>query len=68
MTLYPYDVMYQENRMAFFRIVFATLFVIAVFNLALVTVEWCIQPLVYACSEVTKTDPINVQKRCKKWH
>jgi len=54
--------------MTFFKVVFATLFVIAVFNLALVAVEWCLQPLVYACSEVTKTDPINVQKRCKKWH
>jgi hypothetical protein len=39
---------------------------IGIANAIDVYVQWNIQPEVYACSEVTKSDPLNVQKKCRK--
>ena len=52
--------------MKFFGVVGFTLFLIAFFNLVDVGVQMALREPVYACSEVTKQDPINVQKKCKK--
>jgi|GEM_PF-6253695 len=52
--------------MRFFIVVFATLFFIAVFDLIDVAVQFCLLPKVYVCSEITKDDPISVQRRCHK--
>jgi hypothetical protein len=52
--------------MKFFAIVGFTLVLIALLNLAYVGVEIATREPVYACSEVTKADPINVQRKCKK--
>jgi len=52
--------------MRFFAIVGFTLFLIAFFNLMYVGTEMAMKESVYACSEVTKSDPINVQKKCRK--
>jgi hypothetical protein len=52
--------------MKFFAIVGFTLFLIAFFNLVHVGVQIAMQEPVYACSEVTKKDPIDVQRKCKK--
>jgi hypothetical protein len=52
--------------MKFFAIAGFSLFLIAIFNLAYVGVQINIKEPVYACSEVTKKDPINVQRKCKK--
>jgi hypothetical protein len=52
--------------MKFFAIVGFTLVLIGILNLAYVAVEIGTKSPVYVCSEVTKADPINVQKRCKK--
>jgi hypothetical protein len=57
--------------MIFFRVAGITLFFIAGFNLIAVAVEMNLKEPVYACSEVTKADPINVQKICNrriKWN
>jgi hypothetical protein len=52
--------------MRFFAIVGFTLFLIAMLNLVYVSVEIAGREPVYACSEVTKTDPLDVRKRCRK--
>ena len=52
--------------MRLFQIAGVMLAVIAGFNLIHVSVQWALQDKVYACSEVTKDDPINVQKKCRK--
>jgi len=52
--------------MRFFILVGITLFFIAFFNILFIGVEMGMRSPVYACSEVTKQDPINVQKKCKK--
>ena len=52
--------------MKFFAIVGFSLFLIAVFNIVYVGVEMGMKEPVYACSEVTKNDPIDVRRRCKK--
>jgi hypothetical protein len=52
--------------MKFFVIVGFTLFMMAFFNLVYVGVEMGMREPVYACSEVTKKDPIDVQKKCRK--
>jgi hypothetical protein len=52
--------------MRFFAIVGFTLFLIAFFNLVYVGVQITNKEPVYACLEVTKNDPLNVQKKCKK--
>jgi hypothetical protein len=57
--------------MMFFKITGVFLLVIAGFNLLDVSVQMAIKEPVYACSEVTKSDPINVQKICNrriKWN
>jgi len=52
--------------MKFFIVVGITLFFIATFNMIHVAMDFLLLPKVYICSEVIKTDPINVQKKCKK--
>ena len=52
--------------MRFFALVGFTLFLIAFLNLVYVGVQIGMKEPVYACSEVTKKDPIDVQRRCKK--
>ena len=52
--------------MKFFALVGFTLFLIAFFNLLHVGVQMAMKEPVYACSEVTEKNPINVQKKCKK--
>jgi hypothetical protein len=52
--------------MRFFLVVFVTLGVIWTFNLMDAAMSFLLLPKVYQCSEVTKQDPINVQKKCKK--
>jgi hypothetical protein len=57
--------------MMLFRVAGVSLLVIAVFNLIDVSVEMNLREPVYACSEVTKSDPIDVQKICNrriKWN
>lgn len=57
--------------MMLFRVAGVSLLVIAVFNLIGVSVEMNLREPVYACSEVTKSDPIDVQKICNrriKWN
>jgi hypothetical protein len=57
--------------MMFFKIAGVCLLFIAGFNLMDVSVQMAIKEPVYACSEVVKTDPINVQKICNrriKWN
>jgi hypothetical protein len=52
--------------MKFFGVVGFTLFLIAFFNLMYVGVQMAMKEPVYACSEVTKNNPIDVRKKCKK--
>ena len=57
--------------MIFFKIVVFTLFVILAFNMIDLSIGISLLPKVYACSEVEKSDPINVQKACNRrviWH
>lgn len=51
--------------MRFFKIVCVALSAIALFNLIDVSVQLAIKEPVYACSEVTKNDPLDVQKLCR---
>jgi hypothetical protein len=52
----------------FFKIVFTILAIIFTINLGDTLVQQSLQEGVYACEEVTKTDPINVQKICdRRW-
>lgn len=53
--------------MIFFKLVFFTLFIIAFFNGVEMAVSHALRPIVYQCSEVSTADPINVQKKCRKW-
>lgn len=52
--------------MKFFWLVFATLFVIGFINFMDSLVTIYLKDDVYACSEVTKSDPPRVQAICKK--
>jgi hypothetical protein len=52
--------------MKFFIVVGFTLFMMALLNLVYVVVEMNMKGPVYACSEVTKKDPIDVQRKCRK--
>ena len=52
--------------MTFFKFVFVVLGLIFVVNLFHAYIEIYLKSPVYACSEVTKQDPINVQQICKK--
>jgi hypothetical protein len=51
--------------MRFFKIVGVALGAIALFNLMQIAVELSMRQGVYACSEVTKSDPLDVQKLCR---
>lgn len=54
--------------MTFFRICFTILGIIFTINIIQTTVQYNIKDPVYACEEVTKTDPIDVQKICnRRW-
>lgn len=52
--------------MRFFAVAGATLFVIFIVNVGDAAMQIYLKDGVYACSEVTSTDPVNVQKICKK--
>ena len=52
--------------MRFFAVVGITMVLIAIFNLIQVSVQMYLRSDVYACSEVNKYDPIQVQKKCRK--
>jgi len=54
--------------MVFFRIVFVVLAVVFIMNAIDVSVQFYLKDTVYACEEVTKADPVNVQKICnRRW-
>jgi len=54
--------------MTFFKIVFTILGIIFTINLAEVGMQKYLREPVYACEEVTKADPIDVQKICnRRW-
>ena len=53
------------GNMRFFKIAFGILAVIAAVNLFHVGILWSLSPKVYACSEVTSADPMDVQRKCK---
>jgi hypothetical protein len=56
------------EKMTFFKIVFTILGIIFTINLAEVGVQQYLKEPVYACEEVTKADPIDVQKICnRRW-
>ena len=48
----------------FFRWVLIILGAVLAFNLANIAVQYAISGSVFICSEVTKSDPIDVQKKC----
>jgi hypothetical protein len=52
--------------MIFFKIVGISLFTVLVMNLIQVSVEMNIRGGVYACSEVTTYDPIDVKRKCRR--
>lgn len=52
--------------MRFFAVVGVTLLVIFIVNVGDVAMQMYLKEGVYACSEVNKTDPVNVQKLCKR--
>mgnify|MGYP003343384434 CR=1 FL=1 len=51
--------------MRFFYIMGATLAIIGLINLISATTQLAMRDPVYACSEVTSKDPIDVQKICR---
>jgi F0F1-type ATP synthase assembly protein I len=54
--------------MPFFKIVFTILGIIFTINIIQTVVEYNIRGSVYACEDVTKQDPIDVQKICsRRW-
>lgn len=54
--------------MRFFKVVFTILAIIFTMNIIQNVVLYNIRQPVYACEEVTKQDPIDVQNICKrKW-
>ena len=52
--------------MRFFKIAFALLAVIFLYNIVDTSVQLYIKGPIYACSEVNKLDPINVQNICNR--
>jgi hypothetical protein len=50
--------------MRFFKIIGVILLAIAGLNLLQIAIEFAIRKNVYSCYEVTKNDPIEVQKKC----
>lgn len=54
--------------MIFFRIVFTILGLIFTINIIQTVIQYNTRDSVYVCEDVTKQDPIDVQKICeKKW-
>lgn len=54
--------------MRFFKVCFTILGIIFTINIIQTTAEYNIRQSVYACEDVTKSDPIDVQKICeRKW-
>ena len=54
--------------MTFFKFVFTILWLIFTINIIQVIVEYNIREPIYRCDEVTKQDPIDVQKICnRRW-
>jgi hypothetical protein len=52
----------------FFKIVFTILVLVFTINLADTLVQQSLRESVYACEEVTKADPVDVQKMCnRRW-
>ena len=52
--------------MALFKTAFAILAVIFLYNIVDASVQLYIKGPIYACSEVNKLDPIDVQKMCNR--
>jgi len=52
--------------MTFFKFVFVVLGLIFIVNLFHSYIDIYLKNPVYACSEITKQDPLNVQKKCRK--
>jgi hypothetical protein len=54
--------------MIFFRIVFTILGLIFTINIIQAVIQYNIRGSVYSCEDVTKQDPIDVQKICdRRW-
>jgi hypothetical protein len=53
--------------MRFFKIVGVVLVAIGLLNLLQVAIELSLRDGVYACSSLGKYDPIDVQKKCRKY-
>jgi hypothetical protein len=53
--------------MMFFKIAGVALGVIALLNIIQVSVELAMRDGVYACSDLRKYDPIDVQKKCRRY-
>ena len=54
--------------MRFFKIVFTILGIIFTINIIQTTVQYNIRQSIYACEEVSKADPVDVQKICsRRW-
>ena len=51
----------------FFKIAGVVLGVIALLNIIQVSVELALRQGVYACSDLSKYDPIEVQKKCRRF-
>ena len=52
--------------MMFFKLVFTTLAAILLLNLIQVAVEMSLRDSVYACSDLGKYVPLEVQKKCRR--
>jgi len=53
--------------MRFFYAVGIVLGAIALLNIIQISVEYAIRESVYACSELSKYAPLDVQKKCRKY-
>lgn len=53
--------------MRFFKIVGVSLGAIALLNILQIAIEMSLRDGVYACSSLGKYDPIDVQKKCRKY-
>jgi hypothetical protein len=52
--------------MMFFKIVFTILGIIFTINIIQTVVEYNIRSSIYVCEDVTKQDPVDVQKICER--
>jgi hypothetical protein len=53
--------------MRFFYVVGIVLGAIALLNIIQISVEYAIKDSVYACSELSKYAPLDVQKKCRRY-